>query len=110
MRGKSRPGTLLEAGEPSAAKDETAPRRRRVRRGFTGAKYLALSAKGQIGISLEGAFEARQSNRCMKDAFDFTGKVALVTGSSRGIGAGLLTALGQLGARCVVNYVADPAG
>ena len=43
----------------------------------------------------------------MKDAFDFTGKVALVTGSSRGIGAGLVTALGQAGARCAINYVAD---
>src|SRR5437867_147459 len=46
----------------------------------------------------------------MKDAFDFSGKVALVTGSSRGIGAGIITALGQLGARCVVNYLADPQG
>jgi 3-oxoacyl-[acyl-carrier protein] reductase len=46
----------------------------------------------------------------MKDAFDFSGKVALVTGSSRGIGAGLVTALDKLGARCVVNYVADPEG
>ena len=46
----------------------------------------------------------------MKDAFDFAGKVALVTGSSRGIGAGIIGALGQLGARCVVNYVADAAG
>jgi len=46
----------------------------------------------------------------MKDAFDFSGKVALVTGSSRGIGTGLVTALGQLGARCAVNYVADAAG
>ena len=48
--------------------------------------------------------------RHMKDAFDFLGKTALVTGSSRGIGAGILTALGQLGARCAVNYVADPEG
>src|SRR5262249_24015410 len=46
----------------------------------------------------------------MKDAFDFSGRVALVTGSSRGIGAGIIAALGQLGARCVVNYVADPQG
>jgi 3-oxoacyl-[acyl-carrier protein] reductase len=45
----------------------------------------------------------------MKDAFDFSGKVALVTGSSRGIGAAITAAFGQMGARCVVNYVADPA-
>src|SRR5262245_16008935 len=48
--------------------------------------------------------------RAMKDAFDFSGKTVLVTGSSRGIGAGILTAFGQLGARCVVNYVADDKG
>ncbi|MEA3209477.1 MAG: 3-oxoacyl-[acyl-carrier protein] reductase [Chthoniobacter sp.] len=41
---------------------------------------------------------------------DFTGKVALVTGSSRGIGAGIVRALDERGARCVVNYVADPEG
>jgi 3-oxoacyl-[acyl-carrier protein] reductase len=43
-------------------------------------------------------------------ALDFSGKVALVTGSSRGIGAGLVRALSRGGARCVVNYVNDPAG
>jgi 3-oxoacyl-[acyl-carrier protein] reductase len=46
----------------------------------------------------------------MNDDYDFTGKVALVTGSSRGIGAGIVTALGKRGARCVVNYVADAEG
>jgi len=46
----------------------------------------------------------------MKDAFDFSGKVALVTGSSRGIGAAIITAVGQLGARCAVNYFADAEG
>ncbi len=43
-------------------------------------------------------------------SFDFSNKVALVTGSSRGIGAGIISALGQQGARCVVNYVADSEG
>src|SRR5689334_10116747 len=44
----------------------------------------------------------------MSDNFDFSGKVILVTGSSRGIGAAIVTAFGQRGAACVVNYVADP--
>ncbi len=46
----------------------------------------------------------------MSVPYDFSGKVALVTGSSRGIGAGIITALGQHGAKCVVNYVSDPEG
>src|SRR5579862_7167961 len=41
---------------------------------------------------------------------DFTDKIALVTGSSRGIGAGIIQAFGARGARCVVNFVADPDG
>jgi 3-oxoacyl-[acyl-carrier protein] reductase len=44
----------------------------------------------------------------MPDPLDFTGKVVLVTGSSRGIGAEMIGAFGKRGAVCVVNYVADP--
>jgi len=46
----------------------------------------------------------------MPDLLDFSGKVALVTGSSRGIGAEMIKAFGQHGAKCVVNFVADPQG
>jgi 3-oxoacyl-[acyl-carrier protein] reductase len=46
----------------------------------------------------------------MKDPLNFTGKVALVTGSSRGIGAEMIKAFGGCSAQCVVNYVADAQG
>jgi 3-oxoacyl-[acyl-carrier protein] reductase len=46
----------------------------------------------------------------MSDLLDFTGKIVLVTGSSRGIGAEMIKAFSRLGAQCVVNYVADPQG
>ncbi|PYL02246.1 MAG: beta-ketoacyl-ACP reductase [Verrucomicrobia bacterium] len=46
----------------------------------------------------------------MPDLLDFTGKIVLVTGSSRGIGAETIKAFGDRGAKCVVNYVADPEG
>jgi len=41
---------------------------------------------------------------------DFTGKVVLITGSSRGIGAEMIKAFGKRGAQCVVNYIADAQG
>jgi 3-oxoacyl-[acyl-carrier protein] reductase len=41
---------------------------------------------------------------------DFSGKILLVTGSSRGIGAGMARAFAKHGAKCVVNYVADADG
>src|SRR5205814_3357481 len=44
----------------------------------------------------------------MSDLLNFSGKVVLVTGSSRGIGAETIKAFGERGAKCVVNYVADP--
>src|SRR5258706_8735161 len=53
---------------------------------------------------------ARRYLCAMNGPLDFSGKVALVTGSSRGIGAAITTALGRRGAQCVVNYVADPEG
>jgi len=46
----------------------------------------------------------------MSDPLDFGGKVVLVTGSSRGIGAEMIRAFGQRGAQCVINYVADAEG
>src|SRR2546421_4350433 len=46
----------------------------------------------------------------MENPLDFTGKVVLVTGSSRGIGAEMIKAFGQRGANCVVNYFTDPQG
>src|SRR2546429_9850346 len=46
----------------------------------------------------------------MSDPLDFSGKIVLVTGSSRGIGAQMIKAFGARGAQCVVNYVADAQG
>src|SRR5437867_11898150 len=46
----------------------------------------------------------------MSDPLDFSTKVVLVTGSSRGIGAEMIKAFGRRGAQCVVNYVADAQG
>jgi 3-oxoacyl-[acyl-carrier protein] reductase len=46
----------------------------------------------------------------MPDLLDFSGKVVLVTGSSRGIGAEMIKAFGRRGANSVVNYISDSAG
>ena len=46
----------------------------------------------------------------MTDPLDFSGKVVLVTGSSRGLGAAMIQAFAKRGARTVVNYLADESG
>src|ERR1700755_2027218 len=42
--------------------------------------------------------------------YHFPGKVVLVTGSSRGIGAGVLSAFARAGATCVLHFWDDPDG
>jgi 3-oxoacyl-[acyl-carrier protein] reductase len=42
--------------------------------------------------------------------YDFAGKVALVTGSSRGIGAATLEGFARAGAICVLHFFDDPGG
>ncbi|HKA06018.1 MAG TPA: 3-oxoacyl-ACP reductase FabG [Gemmataceae bacterium] len=42
--------------------------------------------------------------------YDFAGKVALVTGSSRGIGAAILEGFARAGATCILHFWDDPDG
>lgn len=44
----------------------------------------------------------------MTDPLDYKGKIVLVTGSSRGLGAAMIKAFGDRGAQCVVNFINDP--
>jgi 3-oxoacyl-[acyl-carrier protein] reductase len=46
----------------------------------------------------------------MTVSYSFPGKIVLVTGSSRGMGAAILEAFARAGATCIVNYFDDPDG
>jgi len=46
----------------------------------------------------------------MMNPLDFTGKVVLVTGSSRGLGGAIIKAFNERGAQSIVNYVTDSTG
>jgi 3-oxoacyl-[acyl-carrier protein] reductase len=54
--------------------------------------------------------EVFDENRGEKIMGKLTGKVAVVTGASKGIGAGIAKALGAAGASVVVNYASDKSG
>ena len=47
--------------------------------------------------------------RAMSHDFDLTGRVALVTGSTRGLGRSIAMALGRAGANVALNYMNDEA-
>lgn len=60
-------------------------------------------------MSVEVFDELRRMEK-VNEMGKLTGKVAVVTGASKGIGAGIAKALGAAGADVVVNYASDKAG
>jgi 3-oxoacyl-[acyl-carrier protein] reductase len=54
--------------------------------------------------------EATAGEIQMSNSGKLAGKVAVVTGASKGIGAGIARAYGAAGAKVVVNYASDKAG
>jgi 3-oxoacyl-[acyl-carrier protein] reductase len=70
---------------------------------FTGWQ-ARVSRDSTIGKNLTEEEEQRMRQ------FSFPGKIVLVTGSSRGMGACILEEFAKAGATCMVNYFNDPAG
>src|SRR2546428_8484536 len=63
-------------------------------------KFTAMDVRGYGGVG----------SRTMVNMSRLSEKVAIVTGASKGIGAGIATALGAAGARVAVNYSSDREG
>ncbi|WP_281893195.1 SDR family oxidoreductase [Phytohabitans aurantiacus] len=69
-----------------------------------GAAPVPTDSIGQVGpIQAPPSGAAERTNQETQQLFDLTGRRALVTGSSRGIGAALATGLAEAGAEVVLN-------
>src|SRR5437868_15473733 len=64
------------------------------------AQFTAMDVRGYGGVG----------SRTMVNMSRLSNKVAIVTGASKGIGAGIAAALGAAGARVAVNYSSDREG
>jgi NAD(P)-dependent dehydrogenase (short-subunit alcohol dehydrogenase family) len=60
-----------------------------------------LSCRSRLAIAARSAYHARKAREAAVNAFDLTGKVAVVTGGNGGIGLGMAQALAQAG--CAVH-------
>jgi hypothetical protein len=97
-------GAVAAAEENHDAAIELSSVRRGAKRCTRGACAPRNNLFRWLKVSSDAALSA------MTDPLDYTGKVVLVTGSSRGIGAEMIRAFGARGAQCVVNFISDPEG